>query len=119
MEEGCPLKKTPSAFDGPTAAEQLLAFHTAHLIVVVPSKFCPSPDSLAGKEGHPGEAKIMSIHEDILDKQVGAATVIEVTAQVAFKLGIDDVARLLTIVELASVLTNRSALPFFHGSHVG
>lgn len=36
------------------------------------------PDSLllAGKEGHPGEAKVMSIHEDILDKQVGAATVL-------------------------------------------
>lgn len=54
----------------------------------------------------------MSIHEDILDKQVGAATVIEVAAQVAFKLGVDDVARLLTIVELACVLTNRRALPF-------
>lgn len=38
----------------------------------------PFPDSLllAGKEGHPGEAKIMSIHEDILDEQVGAATVL-------------------------------------------
>lgn len=31
---------------------------------------------LAGKEGHPREAKIMGIHEDILDKQVGAATVL-------------------------------------------
>lgn len=45
QEEGCPLKKTPSALDGPTAAKQLLAFHAAHLVVVVPSKFGPSPDS--------------------------------------------------------------------------
>lgn len=38
----------------------------------------PFPDSLllAGKEGHPGEAKVMSIHEDVLDKQVGAAAVL-------------------------------------------
>uniref|UniRef100_A0A2K5ZI74 Ceramide synthase 2 n=1 Tax=Mandrillus leucophaeus TaxID=9568 RepID=A0A2K5ZI74_MANLE len=49
-EEGCPLKKTSSAFNGPTATEQLLAFHTAHLVVVVPSKFCPSPDSSEEEE---------------------------------------------------------------------
>ena len=38
----------------------------------------PFPDSLllAGEEGHPWEAEIMSIHEDILDKQVRAATVL-------------------------------------------
>lgn len=41
-------------------------------------EFTPSSLSLllAGKKGHPREAKIMSIHEDILDKQVGAATVL-------------------------------------------
>lgn len=49
-EEVCPLEKTTSAFDGPTAAQQLLAFHTAHLVVIVPSKFCPSPDSPEGEE---------------------------------------------------------------------
>uniref|UniRef100_A0A2K6FU18 Ceramide synthase 2 n=1 Tax=Propithecus coquereli TaxID=379532 RepID=A0A2K6FU18_PROCO len=45
FKEGHPLKKTPSAFDGSTAAKQFLAFHAAHLVVVVPSKFCPSSDS--------------------------------------------------------------------------
>lgn len=119
QEEGCPLKKTPSALDGPTAAKQLLAFHAAHLVVVVPSKFGPSPDSLAGKEGHPREAKIVSIHEDVLDKQVGAAAVIKVAAQVAFKLGVDDVARLFTIIELACVLTDRRTFPLFRRRHVG
>lgn len=44
------LKKTSSAFDGPAAAEQLLAFHTAHLVVVVPGKFRPSPDSPTKEE---------------------------------------------------------------------
>ena len=44
-EEGCPLKKTPSAFDGPAAAKQLLALHAAHLIVVVPGELSASPDS--------------------------------------------------------------------------
>lgn len=36
----------------------------------------PDPLLLAGKEGHPREAKIVSIHEDILDKQVGAAAML-------------------------------------------
>lgn len=57
-----------------------------------------------GYSGHTGEVKWSHI---------------EVAAQVAFKLGVDDVARLLTIVELACVLTNRRALPLFHGCHVG
>ena len=49
----------------------------------------------------------------------GKGSHVEVAAQVAFKLGIDDVARLLPIVELACVLTNRCTLPLFHGCHVG
>lgn len=79
-EEKSPLEKSPSAFNSSTAAQQFLAFHTAHFVVVIPSEFCSSPDSLAGKEGHPREAKIMGIHKNVLDKQVGAATVIEVAA---------------------------------------
>lgn len=46
------LKKTPSTFNGPAAAQQLLALHTAHFVVVVPSKFCSSPDPPEeGKDG--------------------------------------------------------------------
>lgn len=52
---------------------------------------------------------------------------VEVAAQVAFKLGVDDVARLLAVVELARVLANRGALPLlrrcqvsrFNGNPVG
>lgn len=80
VRKSLPLEKSPSAFNGSTAAQQLLAFHTAHFVVVIPSEFCSSPDSLAGKEGHLRETKIMGIHKNVLDKQVGAATVSEVAA---------------------------------------
>lgn len=45
-------------------------------LLFLPNHPLSDPLLLAGKEGHPREAKIMSIHEDVLDKQVGAATVL-------------------------------------------
>lgn len=49
----------------------------------------------------------------------GKGSYIEVAAQVALKLGIDDIARLFTIVELACVLPNRCTFPLVHRGHVG
>lgn len=45
------LEQTPPALDGPAAAEQLLAFHAAHLVVVVPRELRARPDPPAGEVG--------------------------------------------------------------------
>lgn len=54
-------------------------------------------------------------HPDVREK----GSHIEVAAQVAFELGVDDVAGLLAVVELAGVLPDGCALPLLRGRHVG
>lgn len=41
---GAPLQQPPPALDGPAAAQQLLALHAAHLVVVIPGQLRPGPD---------------------------------------------------------------------------
>lgn len=36
----------------------------------------PPQDSLAGKEGDPGEAKVVGVHKDVLHKEVWGAAVL-------------------------------------------
>jgi len=40
-------QQPPPAFSGPTATEELLALHTAHLVIVVPGELCPGSDTPA------------------------------------------------------------------------
>lgn len=44
LKAGCRSQKSSSALGGPTAAEQHLPHHTAHLVVVVPRQLRASPN---------------------------------------------------------------------------
>ena len=56
-----------------------------------------------GKKGHPRKAQILSVNEHVLDKQVGIATMVQITTQIALLLGVDHV----HVVRILEVITKR------------
>uniref|UniRef100_A0A1B0DMP5 Uncharacterized protein n=1 Tax=Phlebotomus papatasi TaxID=29031 RepID=A0A1B0DMP5_PHLPP len=64
------LKNPPSAILGAALAEEKLSWNSSHIIIVIPRKLCTCPDMTHRKESHPRKAKIVSVHKDILHKEI-------------------------------------------------
>lgn len=60
-----------------TLADEDLALHTAHLVVVVPGQLGARSNVVHGEEGDPGEAQVVRIHEHVLHEQVGRTRVLK------------------------------------------
>ena len=85
------LKQLSTAVIRATAAVELLARDGSHLVVVVPAQLLPGAHVGGGEEGDPGEPEVVSVHEDVLNKYVGIAGVVEVSPNVSYRLGVHDV----------------------------
>ena len=85
------LQQFPTAVIRATAAVELLARDGSHLVVVVPAQLLSGPHVGRGEEGDPREPLVVSVHEHVLDKNVGIAGMVEVSPNVSNGFGVHDV----------------------------
>ena len=95
------LQQPPSTVGGSAVAIEYFARHAAHFVVIIPREFASGTYVAHGKEGHPGEAQILSIGEHVLHEQVGVAAMVQVSTQIALLLRIHHV----NIIRVFEVVT--------------